>query len=298
MKHCVIGANSLDRLVKCPGSLKPGNGSLAKYRNEQAKHKSYVKNTIECNKATSFGEIVDELAKSYIYFARTGSSKKSRYVKPEHECDSKYFTPAKNYADHILKVAKRFDNIFLDARYDVSHYIKDLPNCEFSVSMNPDVVLMSSTRDGLAFVSDLSTARSYDRNKMFQVLCCAIGVVECYPKVADVICEVYNSSTEEVQYCKFSKAELIAYRDDLLLPALQRVRDALEDSFTNIEDYRQYNSWCSKYCIYGTKEENSCKTCRCQGEMVENEVPIQVHFFLDLKTDTDLAAYNNLFITK
>lgn len=298
MKHACIGANCIDRLVKCPGSLKPGKGSLAEYRKNQERHKSYVKNSIECNTATTFGEIVDELAKSYIYFARTGNNKKSYYVKPEHECDSKYFTPAKNYADHILKVAKRFDKIFLDARYDVSHYIKDLPDCEFSVSMNPDVVIMNHDQSGLAFVSDLSTARSYDRNKMFQVLCCAIGLVECNPKVTDVICEVYNSSTEEVQYCKFSKDELLAYRDDLLLPALQRVRDALEDNYTNIEEHRQYNSWCSKYCIYGPKEENSCKACHCCGEMIENEVPIQVHFFLDLRTEADIAAYNNLFITK
>jgi hypothetical protein len=295
MLHACIGANVLDRLVKCPGSLRPGKGSLVEHRKNQEKHKSYTKNNIECNGATTFGEIVDELAKSYIYFARTGGSKKSHYVKPEHECDPKYFEPAKKYADHILKVAKRFDNIFIDPRYDMSKYMKNLPDCEFSVSMNPDTVLMNSDRSGLAFMSELSTARSYDRNKMFQVLCGAIGLIEYFPNITDVICEVYNTSTEEVQYSKFSKEELEAYRDDLIVPTLQKVRNALEDSRDSIEDHRQYNSWCSKYCVFGPKEENTCKVCHCGGKMVENEVPVHVHFFLDLRNEADIAAYNNLF---
>lgn len=295
MLHAIIGANILDRLVKCPGSLKPGNGSLAAHDGKQLRRKSYKQNKIECSNQTRFGEVVDELAKDYIYYARTGNNKPHHYVKPEHECDPKYFEPAKKYADHILKVARKFKHIFLDANYDMSNYIDNLPNCEFRVSMNPDVVLMNEHRDGLAFISDLSTAYSYDRNKMFQVLCCAIGLVEHYPKITDVICEVYNSSYEEVSYCKFSKDELQAYRDDLLVPTLQNVRNALEDRQDNIETYRHNNSWCSKYCVYGPKEENSCKACHCCGEKIENEVPVQVHFFLDLRNEADIAAYNNLF---
>ena len=296
MLHAIIGANILDRLVKCPGSLKPGFGSLAEHDRKQAKHKHYAQTRVENNQASRDGEIVDDLAKGYIYEARTGQNKRLKYAKPEHECDPKYFEPAKKYADHILKVAKRFQAVFLNANYDMSKYIDNLPNCEFRVSMNPDIVLMNSARDGIAFISDLSTAYTYDRNKMFQLLCCAIGLVENYKQVTHVVCEVYNANlkagTVEVSYAKFSRDELEAYRDDIIIPTLQNVRNALEDREENIEEHRHYNSWCDHYCRF---KDEGCKTCTYCGHKVENEVPVHVHFFLDLRNEADIAAYNNLF---
>ena len=297
MRHCIIGANIMDRLVKCPGSLKPGYGSLADYDKKQSIHKHYAQTRIENNTASRDGEIVDDLAKSYIYEARTGQTKRLRYAKPEHECDPKYFGPAKKYADHILKVAKRFSSIFLDASYDMTKYIDDLPDCEFRVSMNPDIAIMNANRDGLAFISDLSTACTYDRNKMFQLLCCAVGLVEHYKNVDSVVCEVYNANIRadivEVSYSKFSREELEAYRDDIIIPTLQNVRNALADNADNIEDYRHYNSWCDYYCRF---KDEGCKTCKCKCQKVENEVPIKLNFFLDLKNDSYIKAYNNLFI--
>lgn len=292
MKHAIIGANIIDRLVKCPGSLKVGNGSLADHDAKQAKKRTYTQNRIECNEATSFGQIVDDLAKNYIYYARTGNNRHMSNAKPEHECDPKYFVPADKYAKHILKVARRFDAIFLDAKYDMSEYMYDLPDCEFRVMFNPDVAIMNADRSGVAFISDLSTARCYDRNKMFQVLCCAIGMVKYFPKVTHVICEVYNSTTEEVQYTRFSREELEAYRDDVLVPALQKVRDALEDSSTNIEQYRHYCSWCNHFCVLA---DEGCQACKCKENPVENDIPINLHFFIDLMNEDDKAAYNNLF---
>lgn len=292
MRHAIIGANILDRLVKCPGSLKVGNGSLADHDAKQAKKKTYTQNRIECNEATSFGMIVDDLAKSYIYYARTTQHRHLKYAKSEHEGDPKYFVPANKYAKHILKVARRFNAIFLDANYDMSKYMTNLPDCEFRVSMNPDVVIMNYDQSGLAFVSDLSTARSYDRNKMFQVVCCAIGLVEHFPKITHVVCEVYNAAIEEVQYTRFSREELEAYRDDVLVPALQKVRDALEDSSTNIEQYRHYCSWCSHFCILA---DEGCQACKCKENPVENDIPINLHFFIDLMNEDDKVAYNNLF---
>lgn len=292
MRHCIIGANILDRLVKCPGSLKVANGSLADYDAKQAKKKTYAKNRIECNKATTFGMIVDDLAKSYIYYARTGNNKHLKYAKPEHECDPKYFVPADKYAKHILKVARRFDAIFLDANYDMSEYMYDLPDCEFRVSMNPDVVIMNAERNGIAFVSDLSTAGNYDRNKMFQVVCCAIGLIKYFPNITHVICEVYNSTTEEVQYTRLSREELEAYRDDLFIPALQKVRNALEDNVVDIEQHRHYCSWCSHFCIFA---DEGCQACKCKDTVAENDIPIDLHFFIDLMNEEDKEAYNNLF---
>lgn len=294
MKHCVIGANSLDRLVKCPGSLKPGYGSLKEYRAKfEGKKDKYVKNRIECNEATNRGNIIDELAKNYIYWSVTGIEKKKFFVKPEHETDPAYTEPAKRYSDHILKLRKRFGKCMLDPSFKMENFIDNLPDCEFSVSANPDVVVRGEDFSGTIVVSDFTTARSYDRNKMFQVVCSAVAIINHHPETKNVICEVFNGVTQEVMLSKFSREELEVYKNDIIIPALQKVRDALSDNTANINEHRCHNSWCSYYCIF--RDECPHAQMTCEEEMSYNFVPIQVEFFIDKMTSEDKESYAKLF---
>lgn len=287
-KHAIIGANIIDRLVKCPGSLKLGKGSLASHDKSK---KGYTQNRIENNPAVEYGLIIDELAKDYYRFKVGEPSKKMYHVKPEHELSKIYSEPAINYANHIVKIQKMFKNVLIDPLYDCSHYMKDIPNiCEFRVQFNPDFVAMSYFEEGLAFVSDLSTAYNDDRNKMFQVICCAVGIIEKHPKITDCICEVYNVSTNDIMLTRLSRDELIAYKEDIILPALDRVRDAVQSE--DIEEYRHYCSWCDKFCIF---KDEGCKHCKDKDNCIENEVDIQLKFNTkDLDEETRQKA-NNLF---
>lgn len=294
MKHCVIGANSLDRLVKCPGSLKPGNGSLADYRKKTSgKVDKYVKNRIECNESTTFGNIVDDLAKNYIYWKVTGENLKFKHAKPEHQCNDTYTAPAKLYCKHILKLRERFGRCMIDPSFKMENFIDDLPDCEFSVSANPDIVVRGTDYSGTIVVSDLTTSRNYDRNKMFQVICSAVAIVNHHPETEYVICEVFNAVTKEVQLSKFSREELEAYKNDIIIPALQKVRDALSDNSANINEHRCHNSWCSYYCIF--RDECPHAQMTCEEEMSYNFVPIQVEFFIDKMTPEDKESYAKLF---
>ena len=291
MLHACIGMNIMDRLVKCPGSLKPGYGSLKEYRAKfEGKKDKYVKNRIECNEATNRGNIIDELAKNYIYWSVTGVEKKKFFVKPEHETDPAYTEPTKRYSDHILKLRKRFGKCMLDPVFRMDEFMTRLPNIEFSVSANPDVVVRGEDFSGTIVVSDFTTARSYDRNKMFQVVCSAVAIINHHPETENVICEVFNGVTQEVMLSKFSRKELEAYRDDVIIPALQKVRSGLADS-ENINEYRHRNSWCQGYCIY----RDECPHAKAYEDFTQNDVPIHVNFFINSMTQEDKENYAKLF---
>lgn len=286
-KHGIIGANVMDRLVKCPGSLKLGNGSLASHDKQ---NKGYTHNCIEDNESVKFGLIVDELAKDY-YRHKVGlPSKKKYFAKLEHELNPVYNEPAIKYANHLQKIGKKLGEGIVDPVYDLSRYMKNLDNCEFRVQFNPDFVAMSYMKRGIAFVSDLSTAKTDDRNKMFQVICCAIGVIKYNPEITDCICEVYNSTSETVQVTKLSREELEAYRDDVILPALSSVSSALESE--DVEEYRHKCSWCNHFCIL---KYDGCKACNSEDRLVDNIVDIDLEFNLNNMSEEITRAYCNLF---
>ena len=283
MLHGIIGANILDRLVKCPGSLELGKGSLASYDKSK---KDYVKNRIECNKASEYGMIVDELAKDYVAYKCGLGDIRHKYVKPKHECDPTYYKPADDFSRHIFKMSKKIGLVKIDPVYDLSKYMPKVPNCEFRVQFNPDFVIMNSK---MALVVELSTAYTDDRNKMFQVICGAVGLIE-YSDIEHVVCEVYNASTKEVQATRLSREELEAFRDDVIIPTLEKVRDAVQSD--NIEEYRHRCSWCEYFCIC---KDDGCRACREQVNEAQNEVWVDVNLDLENLGIGDQQEYLNLF---
>ena len=287
MMHCIIGANILDRIVKCPGSVKPGNGSLAQH---DYLNKGYTQNRIECNKAVVRGLAIDELAKNIIRVKSGMSEKSQHFCTPEDEVDPTYYKPANLYASHMVKVANKVGKSFIDPMYDCSRYVKNLENCEFRVRFNPDFVAMPYTEKGTAFISELNTASNDDRNKMFQVICCAVGLIEYYPTIDGCMCEVFNPILEEVSVVKLSRAEIEAYRDDIIKPALDKLRDALDSD--HVEEYRHNCSWCRHYCIF---KDEGCQACRNSDEYIENTIDIDLNFKLCGVTREILDFYNSMF---
>lgn len=281
--HAIIGANILDRLVKCPGSLKLGKGSLASHDKSK---KGYTKNRIECNKASEYGMIVDELAKDYVAYKCGLREIHHKYVKPKHECDPTYYKPADDFSRHIAKMSKRIGSVKIDPVYDLSKYMPHVPNCEFRVQFNPDFVIMNSR---MALVVELSTAYTDDRNKMFQVICGAVGLIE-YSDIDYVVCEVYNSTTKQVQATRLSREELEAFRDDVIIPTLEKVRDAVQSE--DIEEYRHRCSWCEHFCIC---KDEGCRACKEQVSEAQNEVWIDVSLDLNNLGIGDQQEYLNLF---
>lgn len=288
MYHACIGANCLDRLVKCPGSLKISRGSLEQYDKRQAAARKYTQNYIENNDATKFGMIVDEMAKNYLRW-NYGVPEKRFYTKPEYETSKRYMRPANDYFKHMRALRTRFGKCFLDPVYSLSKYMDNLPTVEFRVACSPDFV---ATRDykGLVYISDLTTGAIEDRNKMFQVLVCAVGIIDKYEDVTHCICEVYNSTLRTCQISKFSREELEAYRDDIIVPTLRKVRSAVDSM--NDESYRHYNSWCERYCIF---KSEGCQACNRTDEYVDNEVPIHLQFNYTNMSEEEKEAYKNLF---
>lgn len=288
----------MDRLVKCPGSLKVAKGSLEAYDKYRAsKQFQYAQNRIENNDATMFGQIVDELAKSYISFKTDAREPKRKFVKTEHEIDPNYYTPAVAYANHIDYVNKRLGpQCNLDPYYCMDNYIQDLPEVEFRVAFNPDVVVGNYYYSDTVYVSDLSTGKSYARNKMFQVVCCALGVIEHNPATIHCICEVYNTTTRQIMLSKFSRDELEAYRDDIIIPTLQNVREALSCDKNDINHYRSHCSWCDSFCILKDECNHACKSV--EEEYADNDVPTDLYISLDehyRMTQEDAEKYANLF---
>lgn len=297
MNHSIIGANIMDRLVKCPGSLKVANKSLEEYDKSTAnKTNKYAKNRIECNAATVYGQVIDEMSKNYVRWT-LGLPEKKKFTKPEHEVDTSYTVPAQMYARHMLSLRKRFGKCILDPCYNMTDFIQDLPDVEFRVAFNPDFVALTDGKyNGTVYISDLTTSISYDRNKMFQVICCAVGIVDHHPETEYCICEVYNTNTREIMISKFSRDELIAYKNDIILPALQKVRDALSCNKYDIDDYRTHCSWCDHYCIFRDTCPHASKTIA--EEYAINDVPIQLNFFLDEQykmTSKDAEKYAKLY---
>lgn len=297
MQHCIIGANVMDRLVKCPGSLKVAKQSLEEYDKSTANKKNkYAKNRIECNSATSYGQVIDEMSKNYVRW-KLGVPEKRKFTKPEHEVDKSYTVPAQMYARHMLSLRKRFGKCMLDPCYTMENFIQDLPDVQFRVAFNPDFVALPDGKyAGTVYISDLTTGRNYDRNKMFQLICCAVGIIEHHPETEQCICEVYNTTTREVMISKFSRDELKAYKDDIIIPSLQKVREALASDKDDINDYRAHCSWCDHYCIFRDTCPHASKTI--DEEFVVNIVPIHVDIFLDEQykmTPKDAEKYAKLY---
>lgn len=287
MRHAVIGSNIMDRLVKCPGSLVPGQGSLAVYdRQAKARGKKdrYVKNRIECHPSVILGQKIDELAKSYICYRCGLPETKRVYIKGKDEMNPNIMKPASDYFYHVYKSKNLFAKVEVDPVYDMSKYMPNLPTCEFRVLFNPDVVLHNDYT-GLVFISDLTTGQSDARNKMFQVLCCAVGIITNHPEVTACMCEVYNAVTSRVELSKFSREELEAYRDDIIVPTLNKVRSALDAE--DIEEYRSHCSWCDHFCKC---KDSGCQTCHSVDAYVENDVPIQLKFFDGMLSAEDKEA--------
>lgn len=298
-KHAIIGANIMDRLIKCPGSLKCGNGSLDDYyKSTKGKTRSYTKNRIECNAATTFGMKVDEYSKNLLRW-KFGLPEKRKYTNSDDDLgqsdEQKLLRQCgEDYCRHMEALRKRFGKCSLDPAYDMSRYMPSIDNVEFRVTFNPDFVAINEdgTYRGTVYVSDLTTGRSYDRNKMFQVLCCAVGIITTHKECNACICEVYNPVTKEVMISKFYREELEAWRDEVIVPALYRVREALSDRKENIENHRAYNSWCDSFCIYASE---GCCACHSNKEKVENDVPIQLNFFYNNMNEKDKEQYAALF---
>lgn len=282
MMHCIIGSNIMDRLVKCPGSLKPGKGSLESYHKSGNK---YASTYIENRESVKRGIAIDGLAKDII-LAKAGRAERynSKYTNM-NLLDSSYTEPAAEWAKHMLKIKQKFGWGSIDPCYNVSKYIENLPNCEFEVSFNPDFVALPYDGAGIAFVGDLSTGTNNSRNKMFQVICCAVAVIEKHQNITRCVCEVFNPITRKVQIARLNRDELEAYRDDIIIPTLQEVRNAL--SCESVEDYRHYCSWCDQFCIFRSE---GCKSCSDRTAEAENDIEIDIEFCLD-NIPADICKY-------
>ena len=291
MNHAIIGANVMDRLVKCPGSLKCGSGTL-KQKDEQRKKNLknyYTKNRIECNRPTELGMKIDEMSKNLVR-THFGAKEKIVYTSDLDYADLEIYTQAKEYAEHMINVRKKMSKCFLDPGYDVSKYIQNLDDVEFRVSFNPDYIAVSESGK-IVYISDLTTGVSYSRNKMFQVICCAVGYMEYHSECERFICEVFNSNTKEVNICKFDKEEIEAYRDDIIIPTLEKVREALSSPKQEIENFRNRNSWCRGFCIF---KDDGCCSCK-SADIVENDIQIQLSFDYKHMSQKDLDNYLDLW---
>lgn len=293
MKHAIIGSNIIDRLVKCPGSLKCGNGSLAEKDEKRNKPNYYTKNRIECNEATDIGLKVDEMSKAYLrrHFEKPIAS--SKYVKDIDYCNTDLTTKAKEYCRHMINLRNIYGKCVIDPAYDLSKYMTNVDGFEFRVVANPDFMAFTdSNRNGTVYISDLTTGNgSNSRNKMFQLIVCAIGVIDKYELCEHCICEVYNVNTKEVTISKFSRLEIETYRDDVLIPTLDRVKDALCDDKDNIESYRNKCSWCNNFCIY---KGEGCKACTSNDKEITNDIPVSLNFYYDMMNDNTRAELTKL----